>query len=1183
MKTVVTERTRSSHNARSQCEKLFVLSVVIAVTLLATTAFGQAISGNVVGTVVDSTGAAVPDADVRAVNVGTGQVVPTRTNATGEYRFDNLPIGTYRVTVKAPGFRTTTVPVEILLNNTGTANVTLTPGGANEVVEVSGEAPQVDTSTSQLQRTFEDRFSQDLGLTSTGGVGGGVLNLSMLSAGVTNANAVGQGVGPSVGGQRPRDNNFTVEGVDNNDKTVTGALITVPPDAVENFTLLSNQFSPEFGHSSGGQFNTTVKGGTNSFHGSVYEYFRNRNLDAVDETWVQQGLTSNPRFDNNRYGATFGGPIIKNKLFFFTNFEREPIGFISVGGGSVDAPTPAGLAAIATDPGLSATNFSIFKQYVPVATSANGCISYNGTSNGNPLPGTPFIAPANGSCAAGSIEVGQVPVIPAAWQSWTNYVQSIDYNMSERDQLRGRYIYNRQNLLDNAAQLGAFFTPYTNSFDLFTLSEYHTFSPTISNEFRIGFNRFHQVIGDGNFKFPGLDQFPNILLQDLGTGLNIGPNPNAPQFTIQNLYQFIDNISIVKGKHTLKFGAEYAWYVAPGGFTQRARGDYEWNETQVYLEDFAPDFFGQRSTGSSTYYGNDSHIYWYANDIWRVTQHLSLNLGIRYEYTTTPIGENRQTLNAISNSPGLLIPQADNQPFVFDAPRAPKNNWAPRVGFAYSPGNSGTTSIRGGFGLAWDTLYDNIGTTSVPPQIGTTENVVPLQPNFLANGGLPPSASSGISVLPNGVARSNTANWIPPDQKYPYSINWNLGVQHAFGKNYSAEVNYVGTRGNRLNFQDILGLQTSVTNTNFLPTYLTAPSQATLNALPLALNSDAFRFPIVGTRDMDVPGFSANGFGCIPTPDGQSFTPPCLTLITAFIPEGWSTYHGLQADVNRRFSNGLTLQAAYTWSHNIDNSTADFHTSDLTPRRAQDFFNFNQTDKSNSALDRSQRFTLAMVYDLPFFKNGNWFMKNAVGNWTFSPVYTYETGEWVTVQAQRDANLNIDSAGDRALLNPAGIKGTGSDVTGLTATAGPNAGSVVAYVVNNPSAQYIRPGLGAALQGDNPLIAGSANLGLYPISRNTLQSPGTNNFDLGVYKDLNINERMKFRFGAQFANIVNHPQLIPGSNPGFGLGVNDVTGFTSVGTSYKAYITPGTASFNKPQSVFPSNARSIALVAKFTF
>jgi hypothetical protein len=277
----------------------------------------------------------------------------------------------------------------------------------------------------------------------------------------------------------------------------------------------------------------------------------------------------------------------------------------------------------------------------------------------------------------------------------------------------------------------------------------------------------------------------------------------------------------------------------------------------------------------------------------------------------------------------------------------------------------------------------------------------------------------------------------------------------------------------------------------------------------------------------------------------------------------------LQAGLTRRFTHGLTFQSAYTWSHTIDNSTADFHTSDITPRRPQDFFNF-ASEKSNSALDRAQRFTLAMIYELPFFKGGNWLMKNVVGNWSFSPVYTYETGEWVTVQAQRDANLNVDSAGDRVILNPAGIRGTGTDVTALCRVSNPcdpNNGVIVAYVAKNPTAQYIRPGLGAL-----------ANTG-----RNTLQTPGTNNIDLGIYKDVNFTEKMKFRFGAQFGNIINHPQFIPGSNPGFGLGVNDVNGFSSVGTGYKAFVTPGNANFNNPRAVFASNARTIALLAKFSF
>jgi hypothetical protein len=1135
----------------------FSILLFSLLTLCVGITFGQAISGNLVGTVSDPTGAVVANAEVTATNVGTSALVVTHTNSTGEYRFDNLPVGTYKITVKATGFRTVVEQTDVELNKTGTRNARVTPGATSETVEVTGAAPTIDTTTAQLQSTFDPQYSQDLGLTSAGGAGAGVLNLSLLTPGVTNGSAMGDGVGPSVGGQRPRDNNFTVEGVDNNNKSVTGALITVPPEAVENFTLLSNQFNSEFGHSSGGQFNTTVKSGTNSFHGSAYEYFRNRNLNAVDQTWVQQGLTSNPRFDANRFGGTLGGPIIKNKLFFFTNFERNPVGFISVGGGAVLAPTAAGLAAMGGDPNLSATNFGIFQKYVPLAAAPdanNPCITYDGRSNGISLGANAFQAPANGICAAGNVEVGQVPIVPAAWQSWTDFVQSVDYNMSDKDQIRGRFIYNKENLLDNAAQLGTFFAPYSITYELINASEYHTFTPNVTNEFRVGFNRFDENIPAGNFSYSGLDAFPNVTLFDLGNGLNIGPDGNAPQFTIQNFYQFVDNVSIVKGKHTLKVGGEYRWYISPQGFTQRSRGDYEYNATQVYLEDLAPDNFGQRSTGSSTYYGNDKAVYFYVNDTWRVTQHLSLNAGVRYEYTTTPIGENRQILNAVSNTPSILVPQAGNQPLVFGKVQPAKNNWAPRIGFAYSPGSSGSTSIRAGFGMAYDTLYDNIGSLAVPPQIGSTlnvaaglpaPNVAPLTPNFLSNGGLASSGGSGITTPADALA--NTANWLPGKEQDPYSINWNFGVQHAFGKNYSAEINYVGTRGIHLPLQDIINLASVVTPATALPTYFQAPDQATLDALPNSLDN----LLALQAANIEPANFVNAGFG---------------SAITAFVPRGQSSYNGLQAGLSRRFSNGLTFQSAYTWSHTIDNSTADFHTTDITPRRPQDFFNF-APEKANSALDRAQRFTLAIVYELPYFKGGNWMRKNIVGNWTFSPVYTFETGEWVTVQAQRDANLNGDSAGDRAIFNPAGVRGTGTDVSSLTAVSGPNAGKVVAYVANNPSAQFIRTGLGAM-----------PNSG-----RNTLQTPGTNNFDLGIYKDLGITETMKFRFGAQFGNIINHPQYIPGSNPGFGLGVNDVNGFSSVGTGYKAFVTPGNANFNNPRAVFASNARTIALIAKFSF
>jgi hypothetical protein len=1131
----------------------FFLALLGLIAVSASGAFGQAISGALVGTVVDSSGAAVASASVNATNLGTGTTITTATNGTGAYHLENLPVGTYRITVNASGFRPIVQQVDVVLNKTGTLNATLTPGATSETIEVSGVASTIDTTSAQIQTNYDTRFSQDLGLTATGGTGAGVLNLSLLSPGVTQSSSLGLGVGPSVGGQRPYNNNFTVEGVDNNNKAVTGNLITVPNDAVENFSLLANQFDSEFGHSSGGQFNTTIRSGTNGFHGSLYEYFRNRNLNAVDNAFVLQGLTSNPRFDSNRYGGTFGGPIIKNKLFFFTNFERQGISLTATAGGQVLTPTAAGLAAVLADPNVNSNNVGVFQQFVPLASTAagGGCIPYNGqTSSGTTF--SSFSAPANGTCAAGTVETGPVSVANPAFQNFTNYVQSVDYNISSRDQLRGRYIYNKLDKVDQAANLSAFYTITPSRFHLFTLGEYHTFSPSVINEFRVGFNRYFNQLPAGNFAYPGLDAFPNLILLDLGgNGLQIGPDSNAPQFTIQNLYQGVDNVSWTKGAHTLKFGGEYRWYISPQSFTQRQRGDYNYNSTQLFLEDFSPDNFGERSAGSITYYGNQKAVYWYANDTWKVNNHLTLNLGLRYEYTTVSTSEAQQSLNAISNTPSIIVPGSVNQPLLFDAPRAPRNNWAPRIGFAFSPGSNGTTSIRGGFGLAYDVLFDNIGILAVPPQIGATHDVPDLNtptPGFLAGGGLP-GGGSGIQVLDNDHARALTSNWIPPDVKVPYSINWNFGVQHSFAKDFTAEVRYVGTRGVHLDVQNRINRRSLVSDQAFLPTFLQQPSQAELDGLTTTLAG-------LKAPGSFIPEFDNAGFGPTRTGIGSN--------IVADSPLGYSIYHGLQTQLNRRFSNGLMFQAAYTYSRTIDNSTADFFSTSLTPRRPQDFQNWD-AERSVSPLSRTHRFTLAAVYDLPYFKHGNWLMRNIVGNWGFSPVYTYESPQWATVQSATDSNLNGDSAGDRAVFNPKGVPGTGSGVTPLLNTAG----ATVGYLANNPSAQYIVAGAGA----------------LATSNRNTLATDPTNDFSLATYKDINIGERFRFRIGAQFANILNHPQYIPGANPGQGLGVNDVTSFITGpnSTSYLNYLTPGNSIFNNPKAVFASNARTIGLVAKFTF
>ena len=336
----------------------------------------------------------------------------------------------------------------------------------------------------------------------------------------------------------------------------------------------------------------------------------------------------------------------------------------------------------------------------------------------------------------------------------------------------------------------------------------------------------------------------------------------------------------------------------------------------------------------------------------------------------------------------------------------------------------------------------------------------------------------------------------------------------------------------------------------FLPTFLQQPSQAELDALPNTLTS------------LQAPGSMIPEFANAVCSDGTAC--PFTKNIVADLPLGSSVYHGLQTQLSRRFSNGLAFQAAYTYSRTIDNSTADFFTTSLTPRRPQDFQNW-AAERSVSPLSRTHRFTVAAVYDLPFLKNANWFVKNIVGNWGFSPIYTYESPQWADVQSALDSNLNRDSAGDRAIFNPGGRPGTGSDVTPQLNSSG----EVVAYLANDPSAQYIVAGAGA----------------LATAGRNTLATRATNDLSLSTYKDINFTERFKFRLGAQFGNVLNHPQYIPGSNPGQGLGVNDVNSFTTGpnNSAYLNYLTPSDPNFNNPKSVFASNARSIALIMQLTF
>ena len=578
---------------------------------------------------------------------------------------------------------------------------------------------------------------------------------------MTSSGGLGAGAGPSVGGQRPRNNNFTIEGIDNNSKSVTGPLVFIPNDAVaQEFTLLQNQYTAEYGHSSGGQFNTVVKSGTNSFHGMLFDYIQNRNLDAIDQQVANSDLAGgvkpyNTRYDYNRLGGQFGGPMLRNKLFFFADFEYNPIGNAAVPA-SIFSPTAAGFSQLASIPGISSTNLGILQKYLPAASVGTDSTAI--TVNGNNY----------------SIPIGQLNVVGPSYSNNYYGILSMDYNFSDKDQIRGRFIYNKNEGIDTAASLPVFFQALPTTYYLGTLTEFHNFSPSVVNEFRLGYNRFNNSTPSGNFTFPGLDQFPNLDLDDLG--LSVGPDGNAPQFTIQNTYQVTDNLSWTYKNHTLKFGFDGRKLISPQSFTQRSRGDYEYSNIGVFLTDQYPDVFGERSTGNYIYYGDNINAYSYAQDTWKVTPHFTMNLGVRYEFTSVPYAERLQAVNSLASVPGLID---------FKKPAPQYLNFAPRIGLAYSPGNSGNTSIRAGFGMNYDTLYDNLGILSAPPQFQQTVDVGGLSgSNFLANGGISSKASAG--TLSADDARAGTSAYVP-DQKLPYSIQWNFGIQHAFWSNFTFE------------------------------------------------------------------------------------------------------------------------------------------------------------------------------------------------------------------------------------------------------------------------------------------------------------------------------------------------------------------------------------------------------------
>ena len=1095
--------------------------LVLIFAFVSAAAFGQAVSGDLVGSLFDASGAGIPNATVTAQNDATGVKTTVTTEGSGGYRFQNLPVGAYTVTGSASGFSASTVKnVQIQLNATLTQNLTLSVGTAATTVEVTAAAAALDTTTAQLQSTYGTAqleqlptatFSRTAGIASNV-QSAAIWNVSLLGAGVASSGGVGQGTGPTVSGQRPENNTFYLDGVGDNNYYATGPLAIVSNDAVAEVSLLQNQFSAEFGGASGGVFNAIVKTGTNTVHGSIYEYFQNRNLNADDALFWTQGINSYPRYDNNRLGATIGGPIIKNKLFYFGNFEYNPIGQASVPSSPVFAPTAAGYATLAANPLVSQTNLSVLKQYLGSAPVAN--------QNSQTVGGA-------------SIPIGGVSFAGPNYNNSYNAVVSADYNASDKDQLRARWIYNKISGINATPEIPAFYVPFPNNTYMISFSEFHSFTPTLQNEFRSAFSRNFQQVGVAPQVFPGLSVFPDIDIDTLQ--LTMGGGSNEPSGSIQNVLEFQDNLIYVTGNHTLKFGGSFTDTILTNYFIQRVRGEYDYSNLQQYLYDLTPDVLGERSAGPKAYPTGFLQSTAYFNDDWRVRPNLTFNIGMRYEYVTTPIASRTQSFSAPADAYGGIS---------FRQPNYSPIDFSPRLGFAYSPGKNSSWVIRGGFSRSYDLSYANLTANAAPAYYQTTQDVAlgSNAPNFLKNGGLA-GIAPGLPTSP-AAARAIIGSYIYSDKR-PYALTWTFGIQHQFKSNYTFEARYVGTKGVNLWTQTRLNIVPQVNASNYIPTYFAMPSAATLGSLGRTLSQVQSYIVPGGTAAQPYNNLAALGF---------------TNNLTGYSPTAYSAYNGLALQLTKRYSNGLSYVAAYTWSHMLDDATATNFSTYLTPRRAQDFQNL-KPDWASSALDRRHRFTFAPVYDFRPFKDGNWWMKNLIGNWSFSGTYTYQSPEYATVQSNVDSNLNNDSAGDRSIVNPAGNANVGSGVTGYNALGkAVPAGdpSIVAYVANNPSARYVVAGLGAMANG----------------GRNTFPLKPTDNIDLGVAKRFSMTERTHLEIGGQFFNVLNHAQYTGGY-------LSDVA--SSGQTTSRSDLVPGNPLFGRFDQFYSSNSRFGQIYARITF
>ncbi|MCI0485122.1 MAG: carboxypeptidase regulatory-like domain-containing protein [Blastocatellia bacterium] len=1149
---------------KSAIGSLLLISTLLCISPFSL-AFAQATTGALKGVVTDQTGAVIQDADVTAKEIATGVEIKTKTNAEGLYNFPKLKPGIYQVVVERDGFKKAEAKeVTITIGQDSSLNVVLQPGGLTEVVTVqSGGEDLIQKEHVQISSSFESRKVAEL---PTNLAGNGIDVLALLAPGVVPGfgNVNSNGTTFSVNGNRARANNFTIDGQENNDITIGGpAFFVSNQDLVGEFQLITNNFSAEYGRNQGAVVNIVTKGGTNEFHGSAFWFHRDaNNLDSLNNIEKRSGQEDPDPVLYNVFGGTFGGPIMKDRAWFFGSAQgitdREALTLRS------DNPTIA--------PEELGRLRGLFPNNPVIQTLANNS-AFALNDFGTVTERTD--RPRNDTVTIGGQEFRVAfpqRVVPLRFTQKEFSVRG-DLKINDNHSVWYRHLYQTVDNKNFLAGSNGFTANIPNTNQHGGANFTSQLSNTAVNEARFAFSRLDVTFGGGcEGQFRGCIPDPNDIGSTFtninftgftssgGTSLQtIGPATNLPQGRRVRNYQFVDNFSKTFGRHQLKMGADIRRITTDVPFLPNVNGAFRFpSETRVLNN--APSTVNL-AAGQVTIEFTEHDQFYYFQDDWRIFNNLTLNLGVRYEFTGQPINDiHDQTLERESNPATALWRQ--NLPV--EARSIPKvqnddTKWAPRVGFAWSPyfGDSGfakillggrdQTVISGGYSIAYEPSFFNIllNVSTAAPTVFLNTTVNPASGNIL----FPlPADPTGTSVqqfaTSNNVIAVNTFDprffsqtIVPTDLKSPYSQQFSLRWQRELGRNNVVEARYVGTRGVKL-FQ--------TTNRNPF-----------VDNLANGFTAGGFDFPgfknllPVGANPLDSPDNPA-------TPDNEGVADGRVQnagLIRSRDNSAQSTYHGLQTRYQGRPFNWLNVGAAYTFSKAIDNASEVF--SFFESAVSQSPFNTGDAERGLSGFDRRHAFSLNWIWDIPAFKSQSGVLGHTLGGWQVGGTYFLANGQRFTPsqicgtfclgnatfldRTFASAFIGLDNVrpfvgNPDAPRTSVGISQVDASLIFGSAVQDPNGfydfvalneGNIRA--VTKDQVRFIFNGPGAARIFGTPF----GNVG-----RNSEVGPKLNQLNLALFKNINVEKLtrgFKVQVRAEFFNVLNHP------NPGVGFVAADST------------------------------------------